>query len=227
MGRRRKVDQQLGLVLRDRAWGTASAHLPRSSGPIWTGARPGCNSTQPRSPCEIRRAPSSARKVSVVGRHGRAVGAEGRPAPNRLRAGGQHVRPTARVAEAGRIRTPVGHRTCEREPRGLGATKRRDDSESLDYVDYRRISHATDPETRTEYELLGPRFQAVTAILEARLKAGLSQQALAEAMGTTRSAVSRLESGRHSPSVDTLAAAAAALGCDLDIRIRPRRAPKP
>lgn len=130
------------------------------------------------------------------------------------------------MAEAGRISTSVGCRTCEKELRGLAPTKRRDDRKALEYVDYRRISHATDLETRTEYERLGPRFQAVTAILDARLKAGLSQQALAEAMGTTRSAVSRLESGRHSPSVDTLAAAAEALGCDLEIRIRPRHGPK-
>lgn len=72
---------------------------------------------------------------------------------------------------------------------------------------------------RLEYERLEARFAVVQALLEARRRAGLTQAELAEAMGTTRSVVSRLESGRHSPSVDTVAAAAKALGCRLEIRL--------
>ena len=77
-----------------------------------------------------------------------------------------------------------------------------------------------DERVRDEYERLEARFGVVHELLDARHRAGLTQAELADAMGTARSVVSRLESGRHSPSVDTLAAAAKALGCRLEIRLR-------
>jgi DNA-binding XRE family transcriptional regulator len=86
------------------------------------------------------------------------------------------------------------------------------------YESYRDGVHARDPEVRAEYERLGPRFAAVRELLSARQRAKMTQQELADAMGTTRSVVSRLESGKHSPSIDTLAAAAEALGCRLELR---------
>jgi transcriptional regulator with XRE-family HTH domain len=48
-------------------------------------------------------------------------------------------------------------------------------------------------------------YQLVRELLAARAKAGLTQEQVAESMGTTKSAVSRLEAvGKHSPSVSTL-----------------------
>ena len=56
-------------------------------------------------------------------------------------------------------------------------------------------------------------------LLAARAKAGLTQEQVAESMGTTKSAVSRLEAvGRISPSVSTLKKYARAVGCDVEIR---------
>jgi len=50
----------------------------------------------------------------------------------------------------------------------------------------------------------------------ARAKAGLTQGQVAESMGTTRSAESRLEAvGRHSPSVSALKNYARAVGCEM------------
>ena len=91
-----------------------------------------------------------------------------------------------------------------------------------DFDDYREELHRRDPSTREEYERLEPRFRALAELLRARLRSGMTQAELAVAMGTTRSVVSRLESGKHAPSIDTLAAAARALGCELEIRFRPR-----
>jgi transcriptional regulator with XRE-family HTH domain len=45
----------------------------------------------------------------------------------------------------------------------------------------------------------------------------LSQEALAERTGTTKSAISRLESGRHAPTVSTLQKIASAFGSSLVI----------
>jgi DNA-binding XRE family transcriptional regulator len=74
-------------------------------------------------------------------------------------------------------------------------------------------------ENADEYEL-------VRELLAARAKAGLTQEQVAECMGTTKSAVSRLEAvGKHSPSVSTLKRYARAVGCDVEIRLVP--APHP
>jgi len=65
-------------------------------------------------------------------------------------------------------------------------------------------------------------YELVRELLAARAKAGLTQRQVAESMGTTKSAVSRLESvGRHSPSVSTLKKYARAVGCEVEIRLVP------
>ncbi|MGE0228302.1 MAG: helix-turn-helix domain-containing protein [Dehalococcoidia bacterium] len=92
---------------------------------------------------------------------------------------------------------------------------------SNSYEQYRDAEHEHDSATKDAYERLGPRFDAIRELLRARRAAGLTQAELARAMRTTRSVVSRMESGRHSPSVDTLASAASALGCRLSIRFIP------
>ena len=62
-------------------------------------------------------------------------------------------------------------------------------------------------------------------MLNARSHAGLTQDAVAQRMGTTKSAVSRLESaGKHMPSLGTLKRYAEAVGCSLQIRLVRRRA---
>ena len=72
------------------------------------------------------------------------------------------------------------------------------------------------------YDGLREEFSLLRQLLTARRRAGLSQQEVAEAMGTTKSAVSRLESGgKHSPSVKTLERYARAVGCRVEIRLVP------
>lgn len=53
-------------------------------------------------------------------------------------------------------------------------------------------------------------------------RAGLTQEAVAARMGTTKSAVSRLEAaGKHAPSVASLKKYAATVGCTLKIELVP------
>lgn len=56
-------------------------------------------------------------------------------------------------------------------------------------------------------------------VKEARLRAGLSQRALAEVLGTTQPVVARWESGAVSPSFRRVVDAIRACGLDLGIRI--------
>jgi len=59
-----------------------------------------------------------------------------------------------------------------------------------------------------------------------RLESGLSQAGLARALGTTQSAVARLESGRQAPTVETLRRLADCLGCEFVVHVAPSQ-PQP
>jgi DNA-binding XRE family transcriptional regulator len=74
------------------------------------------------------------------------------------------------------------------------------------------------------YAALELEYQVIGQLLKARTKAGLTQDAVAQRMGTTKSAVSRLESaGKHAPSLSTLKRYAEAVGCDLQIKLVPQK----
>ncbi|HKX39650.1 MAG TPA: helix-turn-helix transcriptional regulator [Burkholderiaceae bacterium] len=74
------------------------------------------------------------------------------------------------------------------------------------------------------YDALALEYEVARQMLNARARAGLTQDAVAERMGTTKSAVSRLESaGKHAPSLATLKRYATAVGCDLQVRLVPRK----
>ena len=77
------------------------------------------------------------------------------------------------------------------------------------------------PDVKVEYDRLDEEFAFLDEFLKARAAAGISQAQIAERMGTTQSAVARLESGRgkHSPSLATLRKYAHALGCRIDLRL--------
>jgi len=76
-----------------------------------------------------------------------------------------------------------------------------------------------DPAFRAAYEALEDEFALATQVIEARARAGLTQAQLAERMGTSQSAVARLESGKALPSVATLEKLAAATGSRLRIAL--------
>ena len=60
-------------------------------------------------------------------------------------------------------------------------------------------------------------------VAERRQERGLSQRELAELVGTTQSAIARLERGGRPPRIDTLLRIADALECDLVVDLKPRR----
>lgn len=74
------------------------------------------------------------------------------------------------------------------------------------------------------YDALEFEYRVAGQLLEARAKAGLTQDAVAERMGTTKSAISRLEAaGKHTPSLATLQRYARAVGCDLQVKLVPQK----
>lgn len=72
------------------------------------------------------------------------------------------------------------------------------------------------------YAELALEYQVASQMLKARTRAGLTQDAVAERMGTTKSAISRLEAAnKHAPSLDTLKRYANAVGCELQVKLVP------
>ena len=70
------------------------------------------------------------------------------------------------------------------------------------------------------YDSLELEYQIAGQMLKARARAGLTQDAVAQRMGTTKSAISRLEgAGKHAPSLSTLKRYAKAVGCELQVKL--------
>ena len=74
-----------------------------------------------------------------------------------------------------------------------------------------------DAEFQEEYQRADDEFILIEALVRARLAAKLTQAELARRLGTTQSAVARLEGGRVSPSFATLRRYAAATGTRLTV----------
>jgi transcriptional regulator with XRE-family HTH domain len=84
-----------------------------------------------------------------------------------------------------------------------------------------------DSGVKAAYEAQQEEFALLDELLHARRRAGLTQAEVARRMRTKAPAVARLEAGggkgRHSPSLATLRKYAQAVGCSLEIRLRPAR----
>ncbi len=74
-----------------------------------------------------------------------------------------------------------------------------------------------DPAFREEYAQADEEFALVEALVRARAAAKLTQAELAQRLGTTQSAIARLEGGGVSPSFATLRRYAEATGMRLTV----------
>ena len=74
-----------------------------------------------------------------------------------------------------------------------------------------------DPEYAKAYADMEDEFQFARELINARIRAGLTQQQIAERMGTTQSTVARLESGVSMPSLRSLHRYAEATGSKVKI----------
>jgi len=78
-----------------------------------------------------------------------------------------------------------------------------------------------DPEYVAAYDALEEEFALASALIEARARAGLTQDEVARGMGTTQAVVARLESGRMKPSTRTLERFAKATDSRVRITFEP------
>lgn len=64
------------------------------------------------------------------------------------------------------------------------------------------------------------RLEAARLLREVRKEAGITQEELAKRIGTKKSNISRLESGRYNPSLDFLVKVAGGLGKQIQVSIK-------
>lgn len=83
--------------------------------------------------------------------------------------------------------------------------------------DHIREREASDEAFRAARAAHRDRYEYTRKLIEARLARKLTQEDLARALGTTQSAVARLESGRFLPRTDTLRRLADVLGVEIRI----------
>lgn len=81
-----------------------------------------------------------------------------------------------------------------------------------------------DPEFKAAYDALEEEFSLASALISARSHADMTQEDVAKAMGTTQTAIARLESGKSLPSTKTLQRFAKATGMRLKISFEPNKA---
>ena len=91
------------------------------------------------------------------------------------------------------------------------------DRKHRDFNDFLKES-LKNPGIKAEYDKLQPEFAMIQAVIDARVKKGVTQRELAQRIGTKQSVISRLESGRANPSVAFLKKLAEALNSHLEIR---------
>lgn len=77
-----------------------------------------------------------------------------------------------------------------------------------------------DPEIKTEYKKLMPKYQIISQIIRARKEQNLTQLELANILKTKQSAIARIETGKANLSLNFLEKLATALNTDITIKIK-------
>ncbi|MDC9582245.1 helix-turn-helix transcriptional regulator [Xenorhabdus sp. PR6a] len=76
------------------------------------------------------------------------------------------------------------------------------------------------PDVKQAYDELNDEFEFINTLLSMRTEAKLTQQQVADRMGTKESNISRLEKGKSNPTLSTLVNYAKACGFQLDFSYR-------
>lgn len=75
----------------------------------------------------------------------------------------------------------------------------------------------SNPEVKKEYDALGPEYDLIQAMIDARISQNLTQKDLSEITGITQADISRIENGTRNPSLAMLKRIAAGLGMQLKL----------
>lgn len=87
------------------------------------------------------------------------------------------------------------------------------------YESAKRELFNNDKMLKSKYDELALRYELISKAIDARLKKKMTQEDVAQRMGTTKSSISRFESGDYNPTVDFLIRLSSALGKTLKINM--------
>ena len=87
------------------------------------------------------------------------------------------------------------------------------------YASVKKELFESDKNLKAKYDELAPRYEIISKAIDARLKQKMTQEEVAQKMGTTKSSVSRFESGNYNPTIDFLTRLSEALGKTLKINM--------
>ena len=76
-----------------------------------------------------------------------------------------------------------------------------------------------DKTVKKEYDKLTPRYMAISELISARIKKGITQRELAQKIGTKQSAIARFEAGNVNPSLGFLEKMAKVMGYKINITL--------
>lgn len=77
----------------------------------------------------------------------------------------------------------------------------------------------SDPSAKKEYDALGPEYDIIQAMIDARVKQNITE--LSERTGITQADISRIERGTRNPSLAMMKRIAAGLGMQLKLEFIP------
>ena len=85
------------------------------------------------------------------------------------------------------------------------------------YASVKKELFISDKNLKKAYDELAPRYELISKAIDARLKSKMTQEEVAKKMGTTKSSISRFESGNYNPTIDFLIRLSNALGKQLKV----------
>lgn len=86
---------------------------------------------------------------------------------------------------------------------------------------YFRDETLSDPGVKAESNALSPEFELAKAVITLRDNAGLTQREFAARVGMKQSQLARIETGRQTPKLITLAKLAAGAGYRVEVNLIP------
>ncbi len=85
-----------------------------------------------------------------------------------------------------------------------------------DYREYKPEA-LKNPKVKKEYDALGPEYDIIQAMIDARTSQHLTQKELSDRTGITQADISRIENGTRNPSLEMLKRLAKGLGMQLKV----------
>ena len=82
-----------------------------------------------------------------------------------------------------------------------------------------KVELLQDKIVKKEYDKLTPRYEAISELISARIKKGITQKELAQKIGTKQSAIARFEAGNVNPSIGFLEKMAGVMGYKVNISL--------